>query len=348
MVSIESLADWAAFLPFFVCMIALGIYSLVISFLNREGARSTLLRSALAQALVASIVGTFAVLLSENTESSGADIAYILLMAAAIPLGGILVQVSLGRSAVRARDNIEKAAAGTFSDDLYAADGLGEYDRIESALYHMKGVLGDVIANVRASSITLASTATDLAASSEEVNATTAEVTTTIQHIAKGAAEQAERVAEISLIVDDMANLTNEAIRDIGETATSTLKIAEQTNMLALNASIEASRAGEYGKGFSVVADNIKRLSDRSRISAENISEAITNIIDRMKFSIERIIASIDSVASVAEETSAGAEEAAAAAEQQNASMQEMSNNASELAQLAGVLRQNAEKLVAF
>jgi methyl-accepting chemotaxis protein len=69
--------------------------------------------------------------------------------------------------------------------------------------------------------------------------------------------EQANQIASISQIVSDLAN---------------------QTNMLALNSSVEAVRAGEYGKGFAVVANEIRRLSDQSQKSAEKINVLVSNI----------------------------------------------------------------------
>jgi methyl-accepting chemotaxis protein len=69
--------------------------------------------------------------------------------------------------------------------------------------------------------------------------------------------EQASQIGSISQIVSDLAN---------------------QTNMLALNSSVEAVRAGEYGKGFAVVANEIRRLSDQSQKSAEKIRLLVSNI----------------------------------------------------------------------
>ncbi|NDW15272.1 PAS domain-containing protein [Alteromonas genovensis] len=84
-------------------------------------------------------------------------------------------------------------------------------------------------------------------------------------------------VESISETVTELAQSTS----DIGEAANIISAIAEQTNLLALNAAIEAARAGEQGRGFAVVADEVRTLASRTRDSTDRIHNIITELAER-------------------------------------------------------------------
>jgi len=88
-------------------------------------------------------------------------------------------------------------------------------------------------------------------------------------------------VEEVTSAFADLTLITNGVgtnIKKITEITNLINNIAEQTNLLSLNAAIEAARAGETGKGFSVVAEEIRKLSEKSKVSSENITVLINNI----------------------------------------------------------------------
>lgn len=117
--------------------------------------------------------------------------------------------------------------------------------------------------------------------------------------------EQMNRAVDSMREIETSADMTNDSIQSlekvIGE-ITAFVKeitnIAEQTNILAINASIESSRAGEYGKGFSVVAGEIRVLAERSKASSNSVSktvEKVLKMLNEVKNSNERNLRSVDS-----------------------------------------------------
>ena len=164
--------------------------------------------------------------------------------------------------------------------------------------------------------------------------------TAKVDETKKGMEKIVESATETGKIISSLANKTDQ----IGEIAQVIDDIADQTNLLALNAAIEAARAGEQGRGFAVVADEVRKLAERTTKATKEIAETIKSIQNEakeadksMNIAKESVIVGMGLTEQVAEvlneilKVNAGAadmiNQVAAASEQQSATAEQISRN---------------------
>ena len=198
--------------------------------------------------------------------------------------------------------DIEAVSAKLAAEDLTAepaADYIGDYAPIKSALYGIINSTSDVIRQIGASSklvsdgsskmsdnsTTLSQAATEQAATVEELNASIVEISSNIS-------ANADSAGKAKVLADDCMKIVNEgnvkmtdmlhAMEEINATSSQIANIIKtiedisfQTNILSLNASIEAARAGEAGKGFAVVAGEVGQLAGKTAEAAKNTTALI-------------------------------------------------------------------------
>ena len=229
----------------------------------------------------------------------------------------------------------ERITEGDLSESFPELKATGEVKSLVTTTKRLVEAIQAIMAKLQESSRNLAESSEELAAGSEEISATSEEITGTIQVIAEGAAEQVRKIDEVSKILTELIRVSEDSIREISKASKLTQDLAEQTNLIALNAAIEAARAGDYGRGFGVVAENVRKLSVQSKQAASQINLSTQRIEERIRSAVENVTKAIQDVVSVAENTAAGAEQAAAASQEQSSTMSEITQNAQALAQLS-------------
>jgi uncharacterized phage infection (PIP) family protein YhgE len=136
------------------------------------------------------------------------------------------------------------------------------------------------------------------------------QVNSSVQDISAGA----ENLAIVGQGLTQSAHLTINDVKRTDQIIAMIQQIADQTKLLGLNAAIESARAGEHGRGFSVVAEEIRRLSEQSNKSAKQVKEILSNISE-----------SINTIDKQTQETSAVSEQQSSSTQEIAATMQELS-----------------------
>ncbi|KZM51238.1 cache domain-containing protein [Labrenzia sp. OB1] len=190
-----------------------------------------------------------------------------------------------------------------------------------------------------------------VAAAAEELSASVNEIRRQVQ----ASSEIASRAAGEAQSTNQRMNGLSDAATRIGEVVTLIQAIAEQTNLLALNATIEAARAGEAGRGFAVVASEVKELATQTSKATEDISSQITAIQEETGHaasaisSVTEIINNMNeiasSIASSVEEQGVATQEIASNATEASRSTVEVTTNIESVSQAAENTRDTADKV---
>ncbi|MFJ4157362.1 methyl-accepting chemotaxis protein [Pseudomonas sp. NPDC089752] len=254
-------------------------------------------------------------IVSAVSTAKGSMVVSLLLAIVAAGICGLLLMRAITAPVQRVVHALDKLRSGDLSMRL-SLDRKDEFGAIESGFNEMAEALANLVSQAQRSSVQVTTSVTEIAATSKqqqatatETAATTTEIGATSREIAATSRDLVRTMTEVTSAADQASSLAgsgqqglarmedtmhqvmgaadlvnaklailNEKASNITQVVVTIVKVADQTNLLSLNAAIEAEKAGEYGRGFSVVATEVRRLADQTAVATYDIEQMVREI----------------------------------------------------------------------
>lgn len=310
-------------------------------------------------------------------------LGYFLLRAITRPLARLdsaLSEIRQGdftqRIEIERHDEFGTVAEGfnRMSDELSALVG-----QIQKSGMQVTTSVTEVAANFKQQQATaneVAATAAEIGVTSSEISATSRQLVNTIGEVSSVAEESAalagsgqaglarmsdtmQQVMAATGSINSKLVVLSEKAANINQVITTITKVADQTNLLSLNAAIEAEKAGEHGKGFAVVATEIRRLADQTAVATYDIEQTVKEIqsavsssvmsMDKFSEEVRRGMQEVQQISNQLSQIIEHVQELVPRFEEVNEGMQAQANGAEQitqaLSQLKDAAQQTAESL---
>ena len=247
--------------------------------------------------------------------AKGSMIVSLVLAIIAAGVCGLLLMRAITAPMQRIAVGMDKLRSGDLGVRLNL-ERKDEFAAIETGFNEMVDAIANLVTQAQRSSVQVTTSVTEIAATSKqqqatatETAATTTEIGATSREIAATSRDLVRTMTEVTSAADqasilagsgqqglarmedtmhqvmgaaDLVNaklaILNEKAGNINQMVVTIVKVADQTNLLSLNAAIEAEKAGEYGRGFAVVATEVRRLADQTAVATYDIEQMVREI----------------------------------------------------------------------
>lgn len=254
-------------------------------------------------------------IVSAVSTAKGSMMVSLLLAIVAAGICGLLLMRAISAPMQGIVHALDRLRSGDLSMRLSLAR-KDEFGAIESGFNEMAEALANLVSQAQRSSVQVTTSVTEIAATSKqqqatatETAATTTEIGATSREIAATSRDLVRTMTEVTSAADQASSLAgsgqqglarmeetmhqvmgaadlvnaklgilNEKASNITQMVVTIVKVADQTNLLSLNAAIEAEKAGEYGRGFAVVATEVRRLADQTAVATYDIEQMVREI----------------------------------------------------------------------